>query len=891
MRAAPDLRLPGVYFLPPPRAAGLGFPPLDVAAFVGFAERGPLHFPVPVDDLNAYRDIFGEELPLAWEPGGRTVYANLPRAVAGFFANGGRRCYVVRVAGEDATVTRFHVPSVVALSASGRVRLASLSASSPGRWAAKLRLGTRVQSTPLPPKAFEVQQDNRHHLAWKTGSAPEAIQTGDVLRLKLADGGQWLFLVADVERPPETPRAAKVVAKHTWQLATVIPASPPLFVQQASRLTLDGEKPLKVGGEVLPGERMIRLELTGDDDAVDKIQRGDVLRLKLSDGSTYLFPVAERRLMVETASPPAQRLQVGASVVLHLPSAALPTADLTRVERLRFDLLLQVGDERRPTLSDLAFNAGHPRFWGEVALLESSALHRQSSAGVGGAHRPSAPQKQSATAADATQAARAARLFREMQGDARIEETLNGRLDIVPLAGLLAPLDEDPKLTYLPLGMPPVVTEDDFIGPDETDIGNDDLDTFDPALFVDDYLVPYPLNPSAAESAQTLMAAAFDRHYIQDKRLHGMHSLLFVDEVALLSVPDAVHRRWERKPAEKPAKPPPPPEPPPPPPPCPPESPFVDCQQLSEEPVADSTTESTAAEQEATPPRWPELEPAKDFESNALLAIQQAVINLCQARSDAVGILTLPLHFEKRQCIKWQEALRQKLGLPRRKSVFDEARDIADLSYVAVYHPWLLVADENAPESLRPVPCDGVVCGMIAARERERQAWVAPANVPLQGVLGLSPLFSTNDWAELFDLQFNLVRPEPIDFRAMSAHTLSGERTLLQLSVRRLMILLRKLAIDRGMDFVFESNHERFREGVRVTLENLLRFMFERGAFSGATAEQAYRVVTDDSVNTPQDIEQGRFVVQIQVAPSQPMEFITVLLTRISEGLLLATEV
>ena len=47
----------------------------------------------------------------------------------------------------------------------------------------------------------------------------------------------------------------------------------------------------------------------------------------------------------------------------------------------------------------------------------------------------------------------------------------------------------------------------------------------------------------------------------------------------------------------------------------------------------------------------------------------------------------------------------------------------------------------------------------------------------------------------------------------MSAHTLSDERNLRQVSVRRLMILLRKVAIERGMDFVFESNHERFREG------------------------------------------------------------------------------
>jgi phage tail sheath protein FI len=154
----------------------------------------------------------------------------------------------------------------------------------------------------------------------------------------------------------------------------------------------------------------------------------------------------------------------------------------------------------------------------------------------------------------------------------------------------------------------------------------------------------------------------------------------------------------------------------------------------------------------------------------------------------------------------------------------------------------------------------------------------------------LTPDIPTEDWADLFELGFNLIRPEPRDFRVMSAHTLSVERDWRQVSVRRLMILLRKLAAERGMDYVFESNHERFREGVRVMLEDLLRSLFERGAFAGATPEQAYRIIADASVNPPPSVDQGRFIAEIRVAPSQPTEFITVLLTRAGDGLLHATE-
>ncbi|MGH2458520.1 MAG: IPT/TIG domain-containing protein, partial [Chloroflexota bacterium] len=294
-----------------------------------------------------------------------------------------------------------------------------------------------------------------------------------------------------------------------------------------------------------------------------------------------------------------------------------------------------------------------------------------------------------------------------------------------------------------------------------------------------------------------------------------------------------------------------------------------------------------------TAPPLPALARLSDYDLSGvpLVLVQRSLVTLCQARSDAVAILILPRHFEKPQCLDWQQTLRQQLGLPRRGSSWTDLSEVADLSYAAVYHPWLLLADPTAPDGTRLSTCDGVVCGMIAAREQQRQAWVAPANVPGQRILDLVPSISSDDWADLFALQFNLIRAEPRDFRAMSAHTLSDERSLLQLSVRRLMILLRKVAYERGMDYVFQTNTQQFREGVRMSLEDVLRFMFDRGAFAGPTPETSYRVVVDASVNPPESVDQGQFVALIQVAPAQPMEFITVVLTRVGEGILQVTEV
>src|SRR5262249_48645232 len=68
------------------------------------------------------------------------------------------------------------------------------------------------------------------------------------------------------------------------------------------------------------------------------------------------------------------------------------------------------------------------------------------------------------------------------------------------------------------------------------------------------------------------------RAYVQNVRLRGIHSLTLVDEVALIGVPDAVHRNWSPAGPET-ISPPPAPQPAPAMPPCPPAGPFAACLQ------------------------------------------------------------------------------------------------------------------------------------------------------------------------------------------------------------------------------------------------------------------------------------------------------------------------
>src|SRR5687767_10399459 len=95
-------RLPGVYFetaTPPVRAV---LPRMDIPAFVGFAASGPIDVPVVVRDTLQFHGVFGKDQLLGWDSEeGEQARAHLAVAVRAFFRNGGRRCWIVRVANKE----------------------------------------------------------------------------------------------------------------------------------------------------------------------------------------------------------------------------------------------------------------------------------------------------------------------------------------------------------------------------------------------------------------------------------------------------------------------------------------------------------------------------------------------------------------------------------------------------------------------------------------------------------------------------------------------------------------------------------------------------------------------------------------------------------------------
>ena len=132
----------------------------------------------------------------------------------------------------------------------------------------------------------------------------------------------------------------------------------------------------------------------------------------------------------------------------------------------------------------------------------------------------------------------------------------------------------------------------------------------------------------------------------------------------------------------------------------------------------------------------------------------------------------------------------------------------------------------------------------------------------------------------LFDAQVNLLLQEPEGFLTLSADTLSADADLRPINVRRLLQLLRRLALRDGQAYVFEPNDARFRRIVQRGFETVLGYMFDRGAFAGTTQPRRSRSSPATKSTRRGSVDVGRFFVELKVAPSRPLAFLTVRLVQ-----------
>jgi phage tail sheath protein FI len=180
------------------------------------------------------------------------------------------------------------------------------------------------------------------------------------------------------------------------------------------------------------------------------------------------------------------------------------------------------------------------------------------------------------------------------------------------------------------------------------------------------------------------------------------------------------------------------------------------------------------------------------------------------------------------------------------------------------------------------LPPSAAVAGVYASVDRDRGVWKAPANVSIAGVIG--PVTKITD-EEQGNLNIDVTAGKSInairDFTGKGtlvwgARTLAGnDNEWRYVPVRRLFLTIEESAKKASAFCVFEPNDAATWLKVKGMIESYLYGLWERGALAGAKPEAAYYVnVGLGRTMTPQDVLEGRLIVEIGIAAVRPAEFI-----------------
>jgi phage tail sheath protein FI len=172
-------------------------------------------------------------------------------------------------------------------------------------------------------------------------------------------------------------------------------------------------------------------------------------------------------------------------------------------------------------------------------------------------------------------------------------------------------------------------------------------------------------------------------------------------------------------------------------------------------------------------------------------------------------------------------------------------------------------------------PCAPAVAGVFARIDSTRGVWKAPAGTEatLNRVPGRE--LTSEEIAELNARHVNALRTLPnVGTVVWGARTASADPEWKYVPVRRLVLFIER-SIEQSLTWaVFEPNDEPLWASVRMALNDFLYDLWQQGAFLGARTEEGFFVRCDRSTMTQDDIDQGRLVVLIGVAPMRRAEFI-----------------
>ena len=195
-----------------------------------------------------------------------------------------------------------------------------------------------------------------------------------------------------------------------------------------------------------------------------------------------------------------------------------------------------------------------------------------------------------------------------------------------------------------------------------------------------------------------------------------------------------------------------------------------------------------------------------------------------------------------------------------------------DSNYVATYYPWVKILDMDRNKPVW-VPPSVVLPGVLAFNDRVAAEWFAPAGLNRGGlteVIEVKTRLTHSERDELYEARINPIAVFPsTGVCVWGQKTLQGRPSALdRINVRRLLIAAKKFIASATRYLVFEQNttqtRTRFLNIVTPYLESIQQ---RQGLY-------AFRVIMDESNNTPDIIDRNILYGQLFLQPAKTAEFI-----------------
>ena len=197
---------------------------------------------------------------------------------------------------------------------------------------------------------------------------------------------------------------------------------------------------------------------------------------------------------------------------------------------------------------------------------------------------------------------------------------------------------------------------------------------------------------------------------------------------------------------------------------------------------------------------------------------------------------------------------------------------LLDSNYAAAYYPWIRVLDDNT-NKFAFVPPSAVLPEVYAYSDNTAAEWFAPAGLNrggIPGAAGVKLRLSQVQRDELYDGKVNPIAQFPGQgICVWGQKTLQRRSSALdRVNVRRLLIAVKKFIASSARFLVFEQNVESTRRRFLNIVNPYLANVQERSGL------YAFRVIMDETNNTPDVIDRNILVGQLYLQPTKTAEFI-----------------